>query len=157
MLLTNHLFAATFAFLGEPSSTRVRSLMATRSEPNLTKTESSFEKLCGTFDVTPTGMINLESAENGKTRGVFINHDILKDGVILKVPLQHCVRDDSPPLWYAQNQESAPIDDEDNPHHYNPSEWAVRLAASIIDMQLQFNSDSEAKVCAKKKLAIDDA
>lgn len=149
MLIITRLFAASFAFLGEPSSTRVRSLMATRSEPNLTKNDP-LEKLCDRFDVTPTGMIRLQSAENERVRGVFINHDVSKNGVILKVPLKHCVRDDSPPLWYAQNQESAPIDDENNPHHYNPSEWAVRLAASIIDMQLKFGSDNEDKICAEK-------
>jgi len=90
----------------------------------------SLESLCRSFGATPENLLYVHDS-NGE-RGVFLNTDIGKNDAILRMPLKSCIRDDRPPLWYAQEQ----IDNTDNPHHYNPSEWAARLSASLIDLQI---------------------
>ena len=58
--------------------------------------------------------------------------------LLIKIPLSSCIRDDQPPSWFEEQK----IDDDFNPNHFNPSEWAVRLAASLIDLDLSL-SDSK--------------
>ncbi len=111
-----------------------------------TSTCTSFEDLYKSFGREElVKLISLQSSEDGD-RGIYLNNNIEEDGLILKVPLKHCVRDDAPPSWFDEFvAEEAPCnfdDDEDNPHHYNPSAWATRLAASLVDMQIRSTSTS---------------
>jgi hypothetical protein len=71
-------------------------------------------------------------------RGIFTKRDIKQDSAILRVPLSSCIRDDAPPLWYLKNHE-----DDDGHHSYNPSEWATRIAASLIDLELTSISEDD--------------
>jgi len=100
-----------------------------------TERESFFETLCQGLGTTPEGSINLRSSKG--ERGIFLNRGVDNDDVILRIPISSCVRDDMPPQWYDQVYDGdIDIDIDENLHPYNPSKWAIRLAASLIDLDL---------------------
>jgi hypothetical protein len=81
---------------------------------------------------------------------------VTKGDVIFSIPLSSCLRDDDPPLWYdcaASSTTSAAAADESDTEDdgdgqpcliagsYNPSDWASRLAAKVLDARL-FGADS---------------
>lgn len=105
-----------------------------------------FEDLVRALNVSPVDLISVELHEG--ERGIFLKRDVQKDNVILRVPLSSCIRDDHPPSWYTTE---GSIENDDNPHHYNPSEWASRIAASLIDLELALTTDNTATYAAKKQ------
>jgi hypothetical protein len=93
------------------------------------------DELCELFDIEPQGTIRLDSDESAlqslkhdSVRGVYLNHAVAAGNIILSVPLQNCLRDDEPPSWF-QQQDTTSEDDS----LYHPSDWATRLAASLLD------------------------
>ena len=72
-------------------------------------------------------------------RGVFTKDPIPRGEVILSIPITSCFRDDQPPTWFEQFTED---DDVTDYERYNPSAWAIRLAASLLDMDLDRRVDS---------------
>mmetsp|Transcript_8875 Transcript_8875/g.13427 ORF Transcript_8875/g.13427 Transcript_8875/m.13427 type:complete len:500 (-) Transcript_8875:164-1663(-) len=108
---------------------------------------SAFESLFQGISASPDGLLDLRSSKG--ERGIFLNRDVGTDDAILRIPISSCVRDDMPPDWYDQAQS----DDDENPHPYNPSKWAIRLAASLIDLDLCSNegADDEDILRAKKQ------
>ena len=138
-----------------PSTSSINStdfLRCTDSDGNLSPRDLSLHDLSALFvfdddadaaadadtSSNSKGLLSLRSGSNGE-RGVFPKKDIGKDDIILQIPLSSCIRDDNPPQWYSSDETHE--DDHDNPHNYKPSDWAVRLAASLIDMQLDFEID----------------
>jgi len=111
------------------------------------KDDSSFDILFQGLSASPVGLVNLRSSTG--ERGIFLNRDVNTDDVILRIPISSCVRDDMPPDWYDQAQS----DDDENPHTYNQSKWAIRLAASLIDLDLCSidGADDEDILRAKKQ------
>lgn len=93
----------------------------------------SLQKLSHQLRSTPEDLIRLESTSDG-VRGVYLNRSIKKGGVIMSLPLDSCLRDDLPPLWIQQPDEEEEIGFSSP---YNPSDWATRLAASLLDLQLR--------------------
>jgi hypothetical protein len=93
----------------------------------------SLQELCQLLQATPENLLRLESTPGG-ARGVYLNRSIKKGDVILSLPLDSCLRDDFPPSWMQQGDG----DDEGGfSSAYNPSDWATRLAAGILDLQLR--------------------
>ena len=91
---------------------------------------SSFSKMCKLFHVEPAN--NLYLSTSGE-RGVCLNKAVKDGEPILSIPISSCFRDDEPPSWYQINYR----DGEDvSGERYNPSGWATRLAASVLDMEL---------------------
>lgn len=86
--------------------------------------QTRYQDLFEAFRAEPTDLIAIKSTRSG--RGVYILSDISKDDMILKVPLASCLRDDSPPQWYACDENQ----------YFNPSKWATRLAAALLDIQI---------------------
>jgi len=84
---------------------------------------------------TPTDLIRLETSEDG-VRGVYVNRDICRNDVLLSIPLNSCLRDDTPPTWFLKTH------DEDDSPALQPNAWATRLAASLIDKQLELSPSS---------------
>ena len=106
----------------------------------------SLENLCTLLQANPADLLYL-AIEDGE-RGVYVNEAIEEGDAILRIPLSSCIRDDCPPGWYQDAIQQRAHDDgdldnvEDNPHHYNPSQWATRLAASLLSFQMNL-SESE--------------
>lgn len=80
---------------------------------------------------------------DGAVRGVFVNSAVRAGDDVVKIPLSSCLRDDEPPLWHdcaASALEEEEEQKEDRPcmiaGSYNPSDWATRLAASLLHEQL---------------------
>lgn len=96
----------------------------------------SIEGLSDAFGAEPSGLLSLR--RNDGVRGVYLNRNVLKDEIVLKLPLASCLRDDEPPQWY---QTRCTGDDENQ--HYNPSKWATRLAAVLIDVQMNTESKTQ--------------
>ena len=93
---------------------------------------SSFclDKMCKLFNVEPAN--NLYLSTSGE-RGVCLTKAVKDGEPILSIPISSCFRDDEPPNWYQLND----ADGEDViGERYNPSAWATRLAASVLDLEL---------------------
>ena len=108
----------------------------------------SIDNLCRSLGATPEGQLNLRSSKG--ERGIFLNRGVDNDDVILRIPINSCVRDDTPPHWYDQGHDDG-IDEKSHP--YNPSKWAIHLAASLIDLDLCATEGSDNKdiLYAKKQ------
>lgn len=110
--------------------------------------ENTIENLVRTLDVSPIDLISLEHQKG--ERGIFLKRNVRKNNIILRVPLSSCIRDDHPPLWYT----NVPTENDDSPHHYNPSEWASRIASSLIDLELAMSKDTVTYEAKKQWLAM---
>ena len=94
-------------------------------------------RLCDLLETTPADLLRFESTPDG-VRGVYLNHGVNEGDIILSLPLESCLQDDKPPAWL-QN-----IDDEDKlSSNYNPSNWATRLGASLLDLQLRQRQEGD--------------
>lgn len=75
---------------------------------------------------------------DGAVRGVYLNRAVHSGDVVFSIPLSSCLRDDDPPLWH--DCASSLEETEGSPcmiaGSYNPSDWATRLAASLLHEQL---------------------
>jgi hypothetical protein len=116
-----------------------------KSDPDaasITGEAQILEDLCELLDIEPQGTIRLDeesaSPKHDSVRGVYLNHAVAAGNAILSVPLQNCLRDDEPPSWF-QRQDMVSEDDST----YHPSDWATRLAASLLDRQQQSRSDNK--------------
>jgi SET domain len=153
--------APTFAFLGNSGRTstttrRTRALdchssvvspysttaIATATIDPESPSDSSLQDICELLGVTPLDSIRLESTPDDGVRGVYLNHNVQEGDFILKVPLQSCLLDDEPPQWWSRLKEDQKNDPENIDENFlayaynNLSEWAPRLAASLLELQL---------------------
>ena len=96
--------------------------------------------LCQMLGATPKDSIRLESTMSDGVRGVYLNKPVQEGEVIISIPLEACLSDESEsvPQWMMM---AALENDEENDEGYAPSAWATRLAASLIELQLQHNQN----------------
>jgi hypothetical protein len=77
----------------------------------------------------PKGFLRLDSTIDGE-RGLFLNNECTEKGaVLLRISMESCLTDRKPPKWFTENV--------DKDATFSPSSWATRLAASLLDLQLQ--------------------
>jgi hypothetical protein len=69
-----------------------------------------------------------------------VKEPVAKGEVVLSIPIANCFRDDQPPDWFEHFTED---DDVTDYERYDPSAWAIRLAASLLDMDLDREADSK--------------
>jgi len=100
--------------------------------------EDCLEKLCQLLGGTPTDLLRFQSTSEDGVRGVYLKNDVKKDQVILRLPLSSCLQDSSPPSWMTWKE-----GDEDDNDGYHSSDWATRLAASLLDLQLTTSGKEE--------------
>jgi len=95
----------------------------------------SLHDLCMFLEASPTDLLRLETSKTDGVRGIFTNFKILAGDIVLRVPLRSCLLDDKPPNWYVKSL----VEREDGKKfaYQNPSEWATRLAASVVDLQME--------------------
>ena len=87
----------------------------------------------------PTKRLVRLDESSDRIRGLYLNRNLEKGSILLSIPLSHCLRDDQPPQWFESDQENDIVDvipQDDN-------EWAVRLAASVLDLQLRLLSEQD--------------
>mmetsp|Transcript_12909 Transcript_12909/g.28058 ORF Transcript_12909/g.28058 Transcript_12909/m.28058 type:complete len:451 (+) Transcript_12909:750-2102(+) len=98
--------------------------------------------MCKLLKAEPVDNLYLST---GGERGVCLNKSVKRGDAILSIPISSCFRDDEPPRWYEQRASShdevegggdANENDITDYEKYNPSAWASRLAASVLDMEL---------------------
>jgi hypothetical protein len=101
-----------------------------------TSTAPTLSNLCHLFS-SPQNNLYLSDSPFG--RGVFVNETVSKNELILSIPISNCFRDDEPPDWFERFTED---DDVTDYERYDQAAWAIRLAASLIDMDLEREDDT---------------
>lgn len=94
-----------------------------------TTSDCSLSHLANLLGATPTNLLTLESNDEG-VRGVYVNQSVSQDDILLRIPIDSCLRDDCPPEWFLETHS------EDDCPAMHPSAWASRLAASLVHQQL---------------------
>ena len=97
-------------------------------EPSI-RNVTDLSRLCESLGVMPSNLLHLETSDNG-VRGVHVSRGVPKNDVLLSIPLDSCLRDDTPPAWFLKAH------GEDDSPTLQPNAWATRLAASLIDTQM---------------------
>lgn len=97
------------------------------------KNECLFTALYQTINVGPEDLLRIEENECG-VRGIYLNRHVQAGDVILRIPLSSCLRDDQPPYWFTRREPEVE-------GSVMPSDWATRLAASLIDAKLKPSCD----------------
>jgi hypothetical protein len=107
--------------------------------------QDSFHELCQLLHVENKNAIRLDHDKiTDGVRGVYLNHPIQQGDIILSIPLTSCLVDTDPPRWMLDMAVRDDDDDdgdgddvdEEMSRYENPSDWATRLAASVLDLQL---------------------
>ena len=88
---------------------------------------SDLAKLLG---ADPTDLLYL-STNCDDERGVYVSRSVEAGDVIVRIPLSSCITDAAPPSWFADTE---------------GSDWAARLAASMLDIRLHGTSEYPATV-----------
>ena len=78
---------------------------------------------------TPTDLLYL-TTNNDDVRGAFVSRSVEEGEIILRLPLTSCIRDSCAPSWFAVQN----------------SDWAARLAASMLDIRLHGTSSFSTEV-----------
>lgn len=94
---------------------------------------TTFRQLCDQHCPNQSQLIKLDESEDG-LRGVYTTETIAAGDVILSVPLEACLRNDEVPFWMTNDKVLEQDVAESN--SYTASAWAKRLAASLIELQL---------------------
>ena len=106
---------------------------------------AAISDLCSLLNVEARAVLrNNEAGIRGMYPEVSEQSDgfITEGEMLLSIPLSSCIRDDMPPEWWlCDNEEDDKVDTSTD---YYSSQWATRLAASLIDLKLQSNDTSTA-------------
>ena len=121
-------------------ATTVGTLPASSNTDVLT---TSLAEMCHLFKASPVDLLYLSSRPDGGERGVCAYRPVAKGDVILSIPISSCFRDDEPPKWFQGDDDGGDEHDITDYERYNPSAWASRLAASILDMELNNHSKND--------------
>lgn len=124
-------------------SRRLLSQSKNKSDDEIITTSSnssstSLTELCTYLNASPVDLLRFGGNSSTNERGIYLNHPIKKDDILLKLPLSSCIRDDKPPIWYDTYKTLYRNDFDSDNLHYNPNKWATRLAATILDLQIRF-------------------
>jgi len=107
-----------------------------------------------TNDNPQSFLIRLETNPKDDVRGVYLNEPVQRGDLILQIPFEACLLDDEPPLWWslAKREASGGPENEsfDSLAYRNPSDWASRLAATLLDLQFQKQDDKQEKEAEDK-------
>lgn len=103
---------------------------------------SSLSTLVSLLNATSSDLLRLETSQNNGVRGVYLNRPVAQDDIILRLPLDLCLQDDDPPQWYEQYQAkqdelASSVELEETTTMQGSDDWASRLAASLLDLQLK--------------------
>jgi len=101
------------------------------------------EKMCKLFKAAPADNLYLSA---GGERGVRLRKSVEKGDPVLSIPIESCFRDDEPPGWYERPGDDGSNSDEHDItdyERYNPSGWASRLAASMLDLEIIDNGNKK--------------
>lgn len=90
-------------------------------------------------------ILRVETQQADGIRGVYTESAVPAGDLLLQIPLDSCLLDNAPPQWYRKAQEEQAREQVGEGASYsNPSEWAPRLAASVVDLQLQSRKNKDA-------------
>eukprot|EP00957_Ditylum_brightwellii_P125510 9566974-Ditylum_brightwellii.AAC.1 len=87
-------------------------------------------EVCKLLGATPTDLLRIGYDDEDGERGLYLNRPISEGYVLFRLPLSSCIKDDDPPSWLFGDEGEGDL-------LYNPSEWAMSLAASLLDLHLQ--------------------
>lgn len=103
--------------------------------------QSKLQQLCADLGSATELVVGEDS--NG-IRGLYLGASaevVNKGDELLSIPLSSCLRDDEPPSWFRMGD-----DEGASSNSYSAgSEWATRLAASLIEYRLQLNEEMQQK------------
>ena len=104
--------------------------------------QSKFRRLCTDLEIATDLVVGEDSdGIRGLHLDAFAENVVVEGSPLLSVPLSSCLRDDEPPSWFQLDDEEV---EEDSPNSYSAgSEWATRLAASLIDRRLRREPTSD--------------
>lgn len=108
--------AATLKHEQEDSGDSTSTTSTTTVEGNSRTPLVDLARLLG---ATPSDLLYL-TTNSEDVRGAFISRPVDEDEIILRIPLTSCIRDSFAPSWFAVQN----------------SDWAARLAASMLDVRL---------------------
>ncbi|KAL3796751.1 hypothetical protein HJC23_010898 [Cyclotella cryptica] len=126
------------AFTLQPGHRHTTLHKALPSSTSETAALHGLSEMCRLFQATPENNLYLDASPLG--RGVFVKDSVSKGDVILSIPISSCFRDDEPPDWFERFTED---DDVTDYERYDPSAWAIRLVASLLDMDLDRDTNNE--------------
>mmetsp|Transcript_18780 Transcript_18780/g.40668 ORF Transcript_18780/g.40668 Transcript_18780/m.40668 type:complete len:504 (-) Transcript_18780:209-1720(-) len=101
------------------------------AESRHTSPKTSLSDLATLLGADPTDLLYLSVNDDGE-RGAYVSRSVKAGDVILRIPLSSCITDAAPPSWFADSEEE--------------SDWAARLAASMLDIRLHGTSAYPASV-----------
>ena len=125
-----------------PTSYQTSNIGTTSLLSGLDVSSVSLKEMCGLFKAEPADNLFLTS---NSERGVCVYRPVKKGDVVLSLPISSCFRDDEPPRWYEHLEKDEATEDEHDItdyERYSPSGWASRLAASVLDLEMN-NSEGE--------------
>jgi len=116
---------------------------------------SSLANLFGLFGAEPCDLLSLKANEKG-VRGIYVNRDTPTDQVLLRMPLEACLRDDRPPQWLRLETNNTSIDpptatgktttiqgssnsNDETDLFVSVEPWVTVLTASLLDLRF-FNT-----------------
>eukprot|EP00537_Pseudo-nitzschia_pungens_P010529 CAMPEP_0172388376 /NCGR_PEP_ID=MMETSP1061-20121228/5494_1 /TAXON_ID=37318 /ORGANISM="Pseudo-nitzschia pungens, Strain cf. pungens" /LENGTH=572 /DNA_ID=CAMNT_0013118255 /DNA_START=59 /DNA_END=1777 /DNA_ORIENTATION=+ len=95
------------------------------SEAKLQGEQEKLSQLYNVLQAEPRNLLRFENDETNELRGLYLNRSVKSGEIVLKLPVDSCLRDDHSPSW---------LHDEVKDDRYR---WATRLAASWADLHLQ--------------------
>mmetsp|Transcript_16996 Transcript_16996/g.25726 ORF Transcript_16996/g.25726 Transcript_16996/m.25726 type:complete len:413 (-) Transcript_16996:1013-2251(-) len=125
------------------------------------RTRNYYPAAVTTTIVKSSSTIINELLENGRRvsletknviRGVYLKEDVREGDMILSVPLEFCLCDDSPPKWFPEPKQQEENDDELS--YIKVQDWVTRLTAGLVDLRLQLTNESN-KVSPLQKAWLD--
>jgi hypothetical protein len=108
--------------------------------------------LCRMLYATPKDSIRFESIMSDGVRGASLNKPVPEGEVIISIPLEACLSDESESVPQWMIKAALESNDEEDDQGYTLSSWATRLAACFIDLQLQNNANANANINPGHKL-----
>lgn len=103
-----------------------------RERETTSEEDETLQELMRLLGASPTDLLRFQYTSDG-VRGVYLKSSVRRDDILLKIPLESCLQDASPPSWLSSSRD----EEGDEPSAYNCSgEWATRLAASLLHLQL---------------------
>ena len=117
---------ATLKHEQEDSGDKTSTTSTTTVESN---SQTPLVDLARLLGATPSDLLYL-TTNSEDVRGAFISRPVDEDEIILRIPLTSCIRDSFAPSWFAVQN----------------SDWAARLAASMLDIRLHGTSSFSTEV-----------
>jgi len=105
-----------------------------------TTESTSLANLCGLVGADPCDLLHLRVNEQG-VRGIYASSNFQNNQILLRVPLEACLRDDQPPKWLSSKDDSNK--DPTGETFVSVEPWVTTLAANLLDLRF-FQASSDA-------------